>query len=90
MAAPARSDAGIGMSAREWRGPRFSSRRSSRGRGRGRFLEVFSTRISTSPYDEGKEGKEGKDTSKCHRVAQAWEIGGMMRRGVERGSLVGF
>lgn len=56
----------------------------SSNRGRERFLEVFNTHLH-APYDEGEPGK---DTYSCHRVAQAWQIGGLMARALERGSLV--
>jgi sphingomyelin phosphodiesterase 2 len=51
---------------------------------RERYLEVFNTHLH-APYDEGEPGK---DTYSCHRVAQAWEIAGLMRRAIERESLV--
>lgn len=62
-------------------GGRGGGRREKRRR---RYLEVFNTHLH-APYDEGKDGK---DTYSCHRVAQAWEMAGLMRRGMERGSLV--
>ncbi|KAK4498529.1 hypothetical protein PRZ48_011187 [Zasmidium cellare] len=50
----------------------------------GGVVEVFNTHLH-APYNEGA-GKE--DSYACHRTAQAWEIGKLMRGARERGSVV--
>ena len=48
----------------------------------GRAIEVFNTHLH-APYE-----REPSDSYICHRTAQAWEIGKLMRAALDRGSLV--